>query len=130
MDALTFATPRQIRNLCAAASAKLPIIEYEYDKVLEGLQLTSDQFVDLCILCGCDYCGSIKSECAPMILASSCIHCSCSSIASLSSVHRYKSSVQATPDVAHDPVLLWRHLHLLVFSVSVLPHEAVGLAMA
>jgi len=30
--------------------------------VLEGLKLTADQFVDLCILCGCDYCGSIKSE--------------------------------------------------------------------
>lgn len=62
MDALTFATPRLVRNLCAAASAKLPIMEYEYEKVLEGLKLSADQFVDLCILCGCDYCGSIKSE--------------------------------------------------------------------
>ncbi|DBA88491.1 hypothetical protein WJX79_008640 [Trebouxia sp. C0005] len=61
MDALTFATPRLVRNLCAAASAKLPITEYEYEKVLEGLGLTADQFVDLCILCGCDYCGSIKN---------------------------------------------------------------------
>ena len=60
MDALTFATPRLIRHLCAAQSAKLPIEEYDYDKVLEGLKLTADQFVDLCILCGCDYCGSIK----------------------------------------------------------------------
>ena len=62
MDALTFATPKLVRNLCAAASAKLPIMEYEYDKVLEGLKLTADQFVDLCILCGCDYCGSIKGQ--------------------------------------------------------------------
>ncbi len=31
-------------------------------QVLEGLGLTSDQFVDLCILCGCDYCGTIKGE--------------------------------------------------------------------
>lgn len=62
MDALTFATPRLIRNLCAAQAAKLPITEYEYDKVLEGLKLTADQFVDLCILCGCDYCGSIKGQ--------------------------------------------------------------------
>lgn len=62
MDALTFATPRLIRRLCAAQSAKLPIEEYEYDKVLEGLKLTADQFVDLCILCGCDYCGSIKGH--------------------------------------------------------------------
>ena len=28
--------------------------------MLEGLGLTPDQFVDLCILCGCDYCGTIK----------------------------------------------------------------------
>lgn len=62
MDALTFATPRLIRHLCAAQSAKLPIEEYDYDKVLEGLKLTADQFVDLCILCGCDYCGSIKGQ--------------------------------------------------------------------
>lgn len=62
MDALTFATPRLIRHLCAAQSAKLPIEEYDYDKVLEGLKLTADQFVDLCILCGCDYCGSIKGS--------------------------------------------------------------------
>lgn len=62
MDALTFATPRLIRRLCAAQSAKLPIEEYDYEKVLEGLKLTADQFVDLCILCGCDYCGSIKGQ--------------------------------------------------------------------
>ena len=29
-------------------------------QVLEGLGLTQDQFIDLCILCGCDYCGTIK----------------------------------------------------------------------
>ncbi len=28
--------------------------------MLEGLKLTPDQFVDLCILCGCDYLGTIK----------------------------------------------------------------------
>lgn len=33
MDSLTFATPRLLRNLMAPASAKLPVTEYEYDKV-------------------------------------------------------------------------------------------------
>jgi flap endonuclease-1 len=28
--------------------------------VLEGLGLTREQFIDMCILCGCDYCPSIK----------------------------------------------------------------------
>ena len=60
MDALTFATPRLIRNLCTPVQQKVPINEYEYDKVIEGLNLTQDQFIDFCILCGCDYCGSIK----------------------------------------------------------------------
>lgn len=47
-------------------------MEYEYEKVLEGLKLTADQFVDLCILCGCDYCGSIKSK-----LKLVCSSCNC-----------------------------------------------------
>lgn len=29
-------------------------------QVLEGLKLTADQFIDMCILCGCDYCGTIR----------------------------------------------------------------------
>ena len=29
------------------------------DKVLQGLELTHPEFVDLCILCGCDYTGTI-----------------------------------------------------------------------
>jgi flap endonuclease-1 len=29
-------------------------------QVLEELEITMDQFIDLCILCGCDYCDSIK----------------------------------------------------------------------
>ena len=33
MDALTFGTPRLIRNLMAAASQKLPINVYEYNMV-------------------------------------------------------------------------------------------------
>lgn len=28
-------------------------------QLLEELQLTPDQFIDVCILCGCDYCGRI-----------------------------------------------------------------------
>lgn len=29
-------------------------------QVLEGLGITADQFIDVCILCGCDYCGTIR----------------------------------------------------------------------
>lgn len=27
---------------------------------LQGLQLSHENFIDLCVLCGCDYTGSIK----------------------------------------------------------------------
>jgi len=29
-------------------------------QILEELNLTMDQFIDLCILSGCDYCDSIR----------------------------------------------------------------------
>eukprot|EP01090_Pellita_catalonica_P013574 TRINITY_DN3262_c0_g1_i1.p1 TRINITY_DN3262_c0_g1~~TRINITY_DN3262_c0_g1_i1.p1 ORF type:complete len:377 (+),score=76.39 TRINITY_DN3262_c0_g1_i1:3-1133(+) len=60
MDTVTFASPILLRNLNYAASHKKPIIEVHYDKVLEGLNLTQDQFTDLCILLGCDFCKRIK----------------------------------------------------------------------
>lgn len=34
--------------------------EIHVDKVLEGLGFDYDQFVDLCILLGCDYCDTIR----------------------------------------------------------------------
>ena len=43
-----------------AVGQKQPILEIDYEKVLRGMELTYPQFVDLCILCGCDYCSSIK----------------------------------------------------------------------
>lgn len=60
MDALTFGTTVLLRNLTAAEARKLPVKEYEYSKVLEGLALTRDEFIDLCILLGCDYCDKIS----------------------------------------------------------------------
>lgn len=59
MDALTFGTPRLIRHLMAPASQQQAITEFQYDAVLQELGLTADQFVDLCILCGCDYTDKI-----------------------------------------------------------------------
>ena len=36
------------------------MIEIKYDKILSGLGITAEQFIDLCILLGCDYAGKIK----------------------------------------------------------------------
>jgi flap endonuclease-1 len=60
MDALTFGTPIILRKLTMPESVKEKIIEINVSKVLSGLDLTYEQFIDLCILCGCDYCESIK----------------------------------------------------------------------
>lgn len=60
MDALTFQTPILLRKM-TFSSAKAPQLQsISYDKALEGLELTHDEFVDLCILLGCDYCDTIK----------------------------------------------------------------------
>ena len=62
MDALTFQTPKLVRKLTLSQSSKekQPILEIDFNSVLRGLELTYEQFVDLCILCGCDYCSTIK----------------------------------------------------------------------
>ncbi|KAL8027279.1 hypothetical protein ABFX02_14G084900 [Erythranthe guttata] len=60
MDSLAFGTPRFLRHLMDSTSKKIPVVEFEVTKVLEELNLTMDQFIDLCILSGCDYCDNIK----------------------------------------------------------------------
>ncbi|KAL9229479.1 hypothetical protein vseg_004941 [Gypsophila vaccaria] len=60
MDSLTFGASRFLRHLMDPSSKKIPVMEFEMAKVLEELNLTMDQFIDLCILSGCDYCDNIK----------------------------------------------------------------------
>jgi 5'-3' exonuclease len=61
MDALTFRTPKLLRKLTyTQGKDKQPILEIDIELVLKGLGLTYEQFVDLCILCGCDYCTTIR----------------------------------------------------------------------
>lgn len=60
MDAVTFATPVLVRKMAFANQSKSMVQTVDYAKAVKGLQLTHDQFVDLCILLGCDYCDSIK----------------------------------------------------------------------
>lgn len=70
MDTLAFGSPLVIRNLFAASSSaagrgdisrsKPGITEYHAQPLMSGLGLVSHaQFIDMCILCGCDYCGTI-----------------------------------------------------------------------
>jgi len=60
MDTLTFNTPVLYRHLTFSEARKQPISEIHLDKALEGLEMTMSQFIDLCILLGCDYLEPIK----------------------------------------------------------------------
>ena len=57
MDTLCFGCPVLIREL---SGKEENVTEIKLDEVLSGLGLTMDEFVDLCILCGCDYCERIE----------------------------------------------------------------------
>ncbi|KAF2368846.1 Flap endonuclease 1 [Trinorchestia longiramus] len=60
MDALTFGTPVLLRHLTFSEARKMPIKEITLSKVLDEAGLSQDEFIDLCILLGCDYCDSIR----------------------------------------------------------------------
>ena len=77
MDTLTFNAPILLRHLTFSEQRKEPIQEIHVDRVLEGLNMTREQvtfrvltclmtrltlftqFIDLCILLGCDYLDQI-----------------------------------------------------------------------
>merc|ERR1712050_281866 len=47
-------------NLMAAESQKKQILEVSLERALEQLNISMDQFIDFCILSGCDYCDTLK----------------------------------------------------------------------
>lgn len=65
MDSLTFGTDRLIRQLWAGTASTatkkgIKPTEFTLSVILEDLKLNMDQFIDLCILCGCDYVDGIR----------------------------------------------------------------------
>ena len=60
MDTLTFNTPILYRHLTFSEAKKEPISEINLQLALEGLEMDMSQFIDLCILLGCDYLEPIK----------------------------------------------------------------------
>ena len=60
MDALTFGCNILLRRLTFSEARKMPVQEFHFDKVLEDLELSHNEFIDLCIMLGCDYTNSIK----------------------------------------------------------------------
>lgn len=60
MDALTFGSTILLRHMLAPESKKLPVKEFHLPRILEEMKLSEEEFIDLCILLGCDYCGTIR----------------------------------------------------------------------
>ena len=78
MDTLTFNTPILFRHLTFSEAKKQPILEVDLKKALDGLGMTMSQvpesmflcvafpddlllqFIELCLLLGCDYLEPIK----------------------------------------------------------------------
>ncbi|BGP58269.1 hypothetical protein JCM8202_000969 [Rhodotorula sphaerocarpa] len=60
MDTLTFNSPIVLRHLTFSEARKMPIDIISLDEVLSGLDLTLEKFVDMCMLCGCDYLEPLK----------------------------------------------------------------------
>ena len=60
MDTITFNTPRLMRHLTFSEARKLPIDEVNLEETLKGLELNMTEFIDLCIMMGCDYSETIK----------------------------------------------------------------------
>lgn len=56
MDSLTFGAKYLLRGF---NSKKEPITQIDLNAMLEGFEMTMDEFIDLCIMCGCDYTHSI-----------------------------------------------------------------------
>ncbi|KAG9391069.1 Flap endonuclease, FEN1 [Carpediemonas membranifera] len=59
MDALTFGCPKLVRRFMAPEKKKIAVHEYRVSDLLAAMDLTMDQFVDVCIMCGCDYTETI-----------------------------------------------------------------------
>ncbi|XP_068427427.1 probable flap endonuclease 1 homolog [Clinocottus analis] len=57
MDTLPFGGNILIRQLNAKKDSE--VVEYSLTRLLEKLQISQEEFVDLCILLGCDYCDKI-----------------------------------------------------------------------
>lgn len=60
MDTLVYECPVLIRNCLDRGNKRDDVVTtFNLPRLLKDLEMTLDQFTDMCILCGCDYCGTI-----------------------------------------------------------------------
>jgi flap endonuclease-1 len=57
MDTMAYQCPKVIRNCIDRSLKRKDIVSvFDYQKLIEDINLTNDKFLDFCILSGCDYC--------------------------------------------------------------------------
>ena len=60
MDTLVYGSPKLIRNCLDKSLKRKDIISIiDYGEMIKGMNLSEEQFVKFCILCGCDYCSNV-----------------------------------------------------------------------
>jgi flap endonuclease-1 len=58
MDTMAYGCPKLIRNCVDRTVKRKDIVSiFDYRKIIDDIGLTEDQFLDFCILSGCDYCS-------------------------------------------------------------------------
>jgi flap endonuclease-1 len=57
MDCLAFGSPYLLRNF----NIKNKITEIRLETILDKLEISLEEYIDICILCGCDFCDKISS---------------------------------------------------------------------
>lgn len=61
MDTLVYGCPKLITNCKDKSIKRKDIVSiFDYNQIINGFELTPDQFIEFCILCGCDYCDSVS----------------------------------------------------------------------
>jgi len=61
MDSLAFGTPLLVRsNIDKSIKRKDVLSTINMQKILESMNISFDEFLDVCIMSGCDYCENIK----------------------------------------------------------------------
>ncbi len=58
MDLLTSGSSKVLRNFFITSNK---VMYYDLNKILELMDINIDQWIDFCILCGCDYCDRIPN---------------------------------------------------------------------
>jgi flap endonuclease-1 len=60
MDTMVYGTPILLRRCVDRSIKRKDVVSaFNLQKLLEDLEMDLKQFTDLCILCGCDYCGTL-----------------------------------------------------------------------